>query len=64
MKHAILLTAGDELKPLSDNKFNYPEVAIEEALTRTNATKREHHGTICCLFHDVWAEPSMLNCKK
>jgi hypothetical protein len=31
---------------LKDHKFKYPEVAISEALTKTNNAKRETHGAI------------------
>ena len=33
-------------KALKDNKFKYSEVAIEVAMTKTNANKRENHGAI------------------
>lgn len=44
------LSAADKVltlfKELKDNKFKYPEVTIAEALTKTNANKRENHGAI------------------
>jgi len=33
-------------KALQGHKFKYPEVALAEALTKTNANKRENHGAI------------------
>jgi len=44
------MSAADKVltlfKALKDNKFKYPEVAIDEALGKTNANKRENHGAI------------------
>ena len=44
------LSAADKVlrlfKALKDNKFKYPELAIGEALGKTNANKRENHGAI------------------
>ena len=44
------MSAADKVltlyKALKDNKFKYAEVAIAEALTKTNANKRENHGAI------------------
>lgn len=44
------MSAADKVltlyKALKDNKFKYGEVAIAEAMTKTNANKRENHGAI------------------